>query len=113
MDIVSGLMSKKNEEAFKLLLQLEARSAETPELYGYFDEFVSLLNSKSSFVRVRGFRLACAQAQWDTEKKWLENADTLLSMLEDDKTTAVRQCLVALHSVALYQPELIEKSNAN
>ena len=60
-------------------------------------------------MRVRGFRLACAQAQWDAEKKWLENANTLLSMLDDDKPTAVRQCLAALHSVVLYQPELNEK----
>ncbi len=57
MDIIAGVMSKKNEEAYKLLLQLEARSAETPELYGYFDESVGLLNSKSSFVRVRGFSI--------------------------------------------------------
>ena len=34
---------------------------------------------------------------------------TLLSMLEDEKPTAVRQCLAALHQVVLYQPHLIEK----
>ena len=42
MDIIAGVMSKKNEEAYKLLLQLEARSAETPELYGYFEEMANV-----------------------------------------------------------------------
>ena len=36
-----------------------------PELYPLFEDFLGLLGSESAFVRVRGFRLACAQAKWD------------------------------------------------
>ncbi len=109
MDIIAGLQNKNHAEAYQLLLELEGRSAESDELYEYFEVFLSLLESKSSFVRTRGFRLACAQAQWDVENKIEKNLDALLSMLEDEKPTAVRQCLAALHQVVLYQPHLMER----
>lgn len=109
MDIIAGLQNKNHTEAYQLLLELEGRSAESNELYAYFEAFLALLESKSSFVRTRGFRLACAQAQWDIAGKIEKNLDTLLSMLEDEKPIVVRQCLAALHQVVLYQPHLIEK----
>ena len=109
MDIIDGLQNKKDTEAHQLLLQLEAQSADSDELYGYFDEFLELMKSKSSFVRTRGFRLACAQAKWDVDEKIEKNLDRLLSMLDDQKPTAVRQCLAALHIVVLYKPNLAER----
>ncbi len=109
MDIIAGLENKNNAEAYQLLLELEGRSAVSNECYGYFETFLTLLESKNSLVRTRGFRLACAQAQWDVEDKIEKNLDTLFSMLEDEKPTVVRQCLAALHQVVLYQPNLIEK----
>ena len=108
MDIIAGLQNKNDKEAHQLLLQLESRSAETEELYAYFEDFLGLLKGKSSYVRTRGFRLICALAQWDHENKIERNIDTLLSMLDDEKPTAVRQCLAALHNVVLYQPKLSE-----
>ena len=109
MDIIAGLQNKKDTEAHQLLLQLEAQSADSDELYGYFEEFLELMKSKSSFVRTRGFRLACAQAKWDVDEKIEKNLDRLLSMLDDQKPTAVRQCLAALHIVVLYKPNLAER----
>lgn len=108
-DIITGLQNKKDIEAHKLLIQLEIKSAQSNELYGYFDDFVELLKNKSSFVRARGFRLACAQAQWDVKDKFEKNFDTLLCMLDDEKPTAVRQCIEAFHIVIIYKPEIIEK----
>lgn len=55
MDIIAGLQNKKDTEAHQLLLQLEAQTADSDELYGYFEEFLELMKSKSSFVRTRGF----------------------------------------------------------
>ena len=69
MDIFAILQSKKNKEAYQLLLLLEKQSEESAELYPLFEDFLGLLGSESAFVRVRGFRLACAQAKWDTENK--------------------------------------------
>lgn len=106
MDIFTLLRSKQNKEAYQLLLQLEQQSEESDELYPLFDGFLDLLESKSSFVRVRGFRLACAQARWDTENKLGEHLDRLLTMLDGETPAAVRQCLAALGPVVRWKPDL-------
>ena len=67
---------------------------------------MGLLRDKNSLVRVRGFRLACAQARWDTEGRLDAALDTLLAMLEDDRPTAVRQCLAALPALLRWKPAL-------
>jgi len=112
MDIIAGLQSKNNSEAYQLLLLLEQRSAESDELYGCFEDFVGLLKSRSAFARVRGFRLACAQAPWDVEDKLDRELDTLLNMLDDPKPTAVRQYLSALAVLIRYKPNLRNRISA-
>lgn len=82
-------------------LELKAASADSGELYSYFEKYLELLSHKSSFVRVRDFRMCCAQAQWDSKNKLEHHIDELLTILDDDKPTAVRQCLSALHTVIL------------
>ncbi len=106
MDMLTGLRSKDNKEAYRLLLLLEEESERCSDLYGCLDDFLSLLRDESSLARTRGFRLACAQARWDREGRLEKNLDALLSMLDDEKATAVRQCLPALRQVILYLPEL-------
>lgn len=106
MDIISGLQSKNNSEAYRLLLMLEEESAASQSLYGSFEDFLGLLKSGSSFIRTRGFRLACAQARWDVENKLEAHFDLLLAVLDGGKPTAVRQCLRALRGVILYKPQL-------
>lgn len=109
MDIIKELQNKNNSEAYHLLLQLEKESAESKKMYVYFDEFIGLLKSENSFVRTRGFRLACAQAPWDIEDKLEANIEILLCMLDDDKPITVRQCLAALLQVIKHKPNIIEK----
>lgn len=106
MDIIEKLQDKNNTAAYRFLLELEATSADSGELYSYFEKYLELLSHKSSFVRVRGFRMCCAQAQWDSKNKLEHHIDELLTILDDDKPTAVRQCLSALHTVTLYKPDL-------
>lgn len=110
MDIIDGLRNRNSTRAYSFLIELEAKSAESDELYMYFDDFVELLGSKSSFERTRGFRLVCAQAKWDKKNKTEKIFDKLLSCLEDEKPTAVRQCLSALRTVLLYKSELCGKT---
>lgn len=106
MDIISGLRSKNNEEAYQLLLMLEEESAVSDSLYCSFEDFIGLLKSGSAFVRTRGFRLACAQARWDKEDKLEAHLALLLAALDDEKPTAVRQRLGALCGVVRYKPQL-------
>lgn len=107
MDIIAGLQSKNNGEAYELLLELEIQATESNTLYMYFDDFVELLNNKSSYVRTRGFRLACSQARWDIDDKIDKNLDVLLCMLDNEKPILVRQCLDALHIVVIYKPDSV------
>ncbi len=107
-DVVERLRGKDDTESYKLLLSLEASSAASDELYADFDAFLSLLDNERSFVRVRGFRLCCAQAKWDTRGKLQAHLSELLRLLNDEKPTSVRQALAALSNVLLYRPELDE-----
>lgn len=106
MDMMTLLKSKNNTEAYQLLLLLERESGENDGLYGSLDAFLTLLKDKSSLVRTRGFRLICAQARWDRDDWIKEHLEDILSMLDDEKATAVRQCLAALHQVVRSLPEL-------
>ena len=106
MNVIEKLTQKDNTAAYHSLLELEAISAESGALYGYFEDFLRLLSHRSSFVRIRGFRMCCAQAPWDSGNKLGRNLAELLTMLEDEKPAAVRQCLAALPVVTLYKPEL-------
>lgn len=108
MNIIDKLQDKDNRAAYKSLLELESKSADSNELYPYFDEFLKLLCSESSYVRTRGFRMCCSQSKWDKDNKIDCNIDEMLVMLEDEKPTAVRQSIAALHQILLYKPELYE-----
>lgn len=112
-DLVSALQGKDNKEVYALVKEVYAKSAESNEFYRYFDVFISLLGNPNSYIRTRGFVLACAQARWDEEKRLQANMDLLLQLLYDEKPTVVRQCLAALHEVVLFRPELMNRINSS
>jgi hypothetical protein len=106
LETIKLLFDKDDKVAYHTLLDLEGQSAESDEVYAYFDEFVKMLSNEKSYVRVRGFRLICAQARWDEHNKIESNLSLLLNELGDEKPTAVRQRLAALHGLILFKPEL-------
>lgn len=105
---LENLYNKDNNSAYKTLLELEALTAESNELYSYFDNLLEMLNSDNTFIGVRGFRLICSLAKWDNENKIDKNIDVILKEIEDDKGTSVRQCLGKLNLLLLYKVELRE-----
>ena len=104
--LIYGLQSKDDKKAYALSKEIGAKSAASDEYYAYFEDFAGLLDVKSSYVRTRGFVLCCAQARWDSENRLQRTFPKMFVLLHDDKPTVVRQCLGALHEVALYRPEL-------
>lgn len=100
------LYDKDDKEAYHKLIELESISTESDELYDYFNYFEKMLDDDKSYIRVRGFRMICSLSQWDKDNKINKIIDKLLLELNDEKPTAVRQCLKALHLVLLYKPEL-------
>ena len=57
-------------------------------------------------MRVRGFRLICKQAKWDTNNKINDNIQKMLNDLNNLKPTEVRQDLKYINEMILYKPKL-------
>ena len=108
-DKINNLYNKDDNVSYNTLQELELITSQSNELYEYFDELLNMLNNEKSFVRVRGFRLICALAKWDTEGKTEQNIDLILNELDDNTSTSVRQCLSKLNLILIYKPELSEK----
>lgn len=111
-DKMKILQDKDNKKAYALLKDIGAKSTTSEEYYSYFDDFAGLMNAKSSYVRIRGFTLCCAQARWDESGKLQKKLPSMFALLHDDKPIVVRQCLAALHEVVLYRSELCETIKA-
>ena len=106
--LLSMLEAKDTSQAFEALKEMERISANANVFYPYMDRFVAMVSSEKYVIRVRGFRLFCKQARWDVYNKVDENIDAVLSILNDDKPTAVRQALAALHDVVRHKKALID-----
>lgn len=106
MDLIDELAGKDSKRGYGLMLDLEAQSFQGDALFCFFDDFVELTRHSSSFVRMRGFRLAMAQAEWDDQDKIASRFDELAALLHDQKPTVVRQSLSVLHRAVQIRPQL-------
>ena len=106
MDIREILCAKDAKGSYPLFLQLEQQAGEGPALFQEYRLYLEMLKSESSYHRVRGFRMLCAGAKWDTQGVIHGNLPPILAQLEDKKPTAVRQCLAALPTLVKGRPEL-------
>lgn len=105
-----GLLEEKDiSVAFEALKELEKISDTSDVLYPHINKFVSMMDSEKYVIRVRGFRLFCKQAKWDTDNLIDRNLDSALNILNDEKPTAVRQALTALQDIVLYKKKLREQ----
>lgn len=107
-ELINDLYSTDNNKAYKALLELETITTESNELYDYFDELLTMLDSEKTFIRVRGFRLICSLAKHDKDNKINDNIDKILKELDDDKGTSVRDCLRKLNLILMYKLDLTE-----
>ena len=108
-DLLQALDRKDNTEAYQALLELERLSSDSNVLYPYTEKFAEMTESDRNVVRVRGVRLFCSQAKWDSGSMIDRFLDLVLSVLQDDRPTTVRQTLAALQDVVRYKPELRDK----
>ena len=106
MDIREILYAKDTKNSYSLFLQLEQQAGEDPALFQEYRLYLEMLRSEGSYHRVRGFRMLCAGAKWDTQGVIHEHLPQILAQLEDKKPTAVRQCLAALPALVKGSPEL-------
>gem|GEM_PF-5203964 len=108
-DRIKLLYGKSTKEGYVNLQELEVLSEKGDTLYPYSDDFIAMLNDEHNGIRIKGFRLLCKQAKWDSDNKINEAIDDMLAALRDEKPTAVRQALQYLKYVVPYKKELNER----
>ncbi|MDO4466617.1 MAG: GNAT family N-acetyltransferase [Bacillota bacterium] len=109
VDIIDYLIHQADKKAYTMCKNISALSSETNEFYSYKEDFLRLLKHQKSYVRTRGFALLCAQSKWDTEGFINKHLEEMLSILNDEKPTVVRQSIKSLYEVVLYKPELFAR----
>lgn len=107
-EIILKLRDRDDKAAYEYSKILGAESAEFDKYLTMLPEFADMLDDKSPYVRTRGFILICNQARWAKDGQIADVFDRMSALLYDSKPTVVRQCLFALHEVALYRPEMSE-----
>ena len=106
-EIIDILYGEETTKIYKDFQKIEEIVKNSNQLYLHFNEFIKMLKSDKSFIRVRGFRIICLLAKWDKDNKIESNIDILLSTLDDDKPTSIRQHLKSLDTLLTYKPNLI------
>ena len=104
--IIQKLIDKDDKQAYEYAKQIGIESAKIDKYLDMIPDFVSMLNDKNSFVRARFFILICDQARWADDNQIEKVFEQMKPLLNDPKPTVVRQCLNALHEVALFRPEM-------
>lgn len=104
--LVELLSSSKNNIGCAALKELEAISAETDEVYTYFNVIAELLRSDNSYERNRALTLLAVNARWDEDNLFNGVLDEYLSHIIDEKPITSRQCIKGLSVIAKEKPTL-------
>lgn len=117
-ELVELLKAKDEKKAYQSFKELEKESADSDNVYPFFDFFAEMTEDENSYVRTRGLLLIAANARWDTENKIDEIIDSCLRHIEDERPITSRQFIKALPSIAKWKPNLgdcivesLEKAN--
>ena len=103
------LLWGKDVEAYPILLELENISDHTSQLYPYREQFIKMVLSSHTYVRIRGLRLLAHNVKWDKEDWILEHMPSILSLLQAEKPVVVRECLKTLAVIVAQKPLLGDK----
>ena len=105
-EMLQILYSKDNNEAYQTLQELENLLENSDKLYPYTERFAEMTKNDNSYIRVRGFRLFCKQAKWSKDNSLSQYLSQVLTILNDEKPSTVRQALSALYdTVKSFPPQ--------
>lgn len=104
--LVEWLALKDDAVRYRAFLLLENRSGCSADVYSYWEVFRAKLKSENSYQRSIGLMLLAANAGWDTEGKMDDSLGEYLTLLNDEKSITVRQCIQSLGRIAVCKPGL-------
>ena len=105
-EIIKKLTDKNNKQAYEYAKKIGIESAKSDKYLNMIPDFANMLQDENSLIRTRFFILICYQARWANDGQIKNVYEQMEPLLYDHKPTVVRQCLNALHEVALYRPEM-------
>lgn len=108
--LVPLLLEKNDEIRYLAFLVLCERSSIQPDIYPYWDVFVSKLSHENSYQRTIGATLIAANIQWDEKKKFARIFQSFMSLCNDEKFVTSRLTIQTIPSWAKYVPELLDKT---
>jgi hypothetical protein len=108
--LVPLLMEKNDEIRYLAFLVLCQRSSTHPDVYPYWDVFVSKLSHENSYQRTIGATLIAANIRWDEKKKFARIFQTFMSLCNDEKFVTSRLTIQTIPVWANYVPELLDKA---
>lgn len=106
---IALLYEKDANKAYQAMLILKKYSQDTDILYPYMDQFISMLQSKHSYVRTRGLVLVAANTKWDTKHKVEAIIDDYKKYIVDNKPITARKCIQTLPIIVKAKPKLKQK----
>jgi hypothetical protein len=66
---VASLLEGANEQSNEALLEMEKLSETSSMFYPYLSIFQAMMSAQKEETRIKGFRMYCAIAKWDTKKR--------------------------------------------
>ncbi|MGM0213975.1 hypothetical protein [Enterococcus sp. AZ109] len=105
-EINAVLTAKDTKESLQRFRQLEARCENSNEMYQYWHLYLAGLKGKTSCNRARSFKLLMKTVKWDQQQQLDQHLTTILTILEDEKSITVRQCIPYLKELLTLRPDL-------
>ena len=66
-ELAARLRGRDNRAAYEAARERAEISGQSDAAYRYMDEFIDMMDSAHSYVRVRGMMLIAANAKWDSD----------------------------------------------
>lgn len=108
--LVPLLAETKDEVRYAALLVLCERSETQPDVYPYWDVFVSKLSHENSYQRTIGATLIGANIKWDENKKFPRVFQSFMSLCNDEIFVTSRLTIQTIPIWAKYVPDLLDRT---
>lgn len=104
---VAAILDHDQTKAMEALCEMEDISNRAATFYQYFSVFQAMMDSNVPHIRICGFRMYCAIAKWDVQKRIEPGFLNALSIFLYDNEENIVEALYALKNLIPYKRQLI------